>query len=143
MKPTNLREAEHFRNLWQIELDQSETLETALQPSFWAHVARRLRPLAEIIVYPHDFSWRAVLLVRSASPLEARVVVLHHVDLVKADQKAREAAPADKLSATWRTPILKYCVVKADKTVVESGFETKEEAEAWIRDPKPRVAAAA
>lgn len=147
MKPTNLREADHYRNVWQITLDQSETLQSCLQPDFWQHIARRLRPLSEIIVYSHDYGWRATLLVRSATPLSARVVLLSFTDLDAAEAEGRKLAPDATLTTTWKGPALKYCIVrKGDKAVVEQGF-TKTEAEerlaALVADPKLLEQAAA
>jgi hypothetical protein len=135
VKPTNLREAEHYRTTWQITLDPSETLHSCLQPDFWAHVARRLRPLSEITVYAHDFSWRAALLVRSATPMTARVVLLSFIDLDAAEAEGRKIAPDASLTTTWKGPSAKHAIVrKSDKAIVEQGFETKADAEARLAE---------
>jgi hypothetical protein len=130
VKPTNLREADHYRTTWHITLDPSETLQSCLQPDFWQHIARRLRPLSEIIVYAHDFAWRATLLVRSAAPTSARVVLLTFIDLDAAEAEGRTLAPDATLATTWKGPSAKHAIIrKGDKSIVEQGFETKADAE--------------
>lgn len=135
MKPTNLREADHYRNVWQITLPESESLQSCLQPDFWQHVARRLRPLSEIIVYSHDYAWRATLLVRSAAPMSARVAMLTFQDLDAAEAEGRKLAPDATMTTTWKGPSAKHCITrKGDKSIVEQGFETKADAEARLAE---------
>jgi hypothetical protein len=130
VKPTSIREADHYRNVWHVTLDASETLQSCLQPEFWQHIARRLRPLSEIVVYSHDFAWRATLLVRSATPTAARVVMLNFIDLDAAETEGRKLAPDAALATTWKGPHAKHAIIrKGDKMVIEQGFETKADAE--------------
>jgi hypothetical protein len=135
VKPTSIREADHYRNVWHVTLDASETLQSCLQPEFWQHIARRLRPLSEIVVYSHDFAWRATLLVRSATPKSARVVMLTFSDLDAAETEGRKLAPDATLTTIWKGPALKHAIIrKGDKSIVEQGFETKPEAEARLAE---------
>lgn len=147
MKPTHIREAEHYRTVWQVTLDKSETLQSALEPTFWCHVASRLRPLSQIEVYAHDASWYARVVVRSIPPgprpSEARVVLLEHVDLDEAERNAREVAPDTTLEVVWKGPAAKHCVVrKGDKHLVAKGFDSKQAAADWIAHPTPEAPAA-
>lgn len=149
MKPTIIREVEHYRGAaWHVTADKGETRESILAPTFWAHIASRLRPLARIEVFAADGSWFSELIVRSvgptgARPTEARVVELRHVDLDAADAVSRDVAPDTSLEAVWKGPSVKWVAQrKGDKMVQESGFGSKADAEAWIANPVKRAEAA-
>lgn len=146
MKPTQLREAEHYRTTWQLTVDKDETRQSILEPTFWAHVASRLRPQARIEVLSADGAWFSELIVRSigptgARPTEARVTELRHVDLDAADKAHREAAPDSTFEAVWKGPGAKWAVMrKGDKQLLVSGLENKQAALDWIANPPAQAA---
>jgi hypothetical protein len=139
LKPTILREAEHYRTVWQISVDKDETRQSILEPSFWAHVAARLRPQARIEVLAADGSWFSELIVRSigpsgARPTEARVSELRHVDLDLADAAAMKAADDAPMTAVYKGPTVKWGVQHGNVLLV-SGLANKQAAMDWIANP--------
>lgn len=142
-QPTALREADHYRVVWHIDADPGVTLNDTLDPTFWAHVARRLRPRARIEVHAADNSWFAELIVRSASNLEAHVAVMRYVDLDAADREARKTAAKISLTVVRKGPTLKWCVVQNPGNIVlVDRLETRADAEAWLENPPQQAQAA-
>lgn len=143
-QPTVLREADHYRNVWHIDLDPGATLADTLDPKFWAHVAGRLKAKARIEVHAADGSWFAELMVRSATRTEARVVLMREVDLDKADKEAAAAKAVEVLEYVYRGPVAKHSVRrKSDGAILAERLESKREALGWIANPPPAQAAAA
>lgn len=99
-----------------------------LQPSYWAHIADRLRPFDKIEVHPQDRSFYAELLVLQASRLSAKVHVLKKDDLDVID----DATTENEFFIKWKGA-QKYSVIRAaDKLAVQTGFDTKEAAMTWL-----------
>lgn len=146
MKPTILREAEYRRTTWDLTAEKGVDPKAILQPSFWAHVAGRLKVGDRIEVTAFDGSWLAELIVRSkpvGRATEAKVAMLHFHDLQKADKAAKELTEEEGVEVVYKGPTLKFCVVrKSDKTIISERHDTREEAQAVI-DGKPDLAKAA
>ena len=105
------------------------TREDMLKPIFWSHVARRLRPLAEIRAIPKDGKWYGVYLVLYSDHLQAKLKELsfHNLEAIEEPD-----ITSDPYIVEWISPPVKYGVRrKADKHVVKDGFPTKEQAIAW------------
>lgn len=132
-RPTNLFPAEHTILVWHHTVPAEIGLDDVLSPEFWTHVAQKLRPHNRIIVDREDGAWTATLFVRSAARLSATVAVEHFKEFGE-----REALPAEPSAAeyevAWGGPAHKHRVIrKADKQVMEKGFDTPEQASAWLR----------
>src|SRR6266404_9387537 len=63
------------QNVFVVDLPMTVTLDEALQPSYWAHVAEQLTPLDEIKVRAEDGSFVAYLIVGWCGRNYAHVVL--------------------------------------------------------------------
>jgi hypothetical protein len=130
--------AETVRQPYFVRPEEGTKPEALLEPQYWAHVAPKLRPLDEITAVPDGGAWYARYLVLYATTNEAKVHLLEKVAL-------SEAAPADLASAyesKWRGPSAKFGVVNKDtKEVVKDGFETKDQADAFLAQHVKALAA--
>lgn len=112
-------------------IEPEHTFEDIQKPSYWAHVARILQPMARIEVIPDDMSWYAEVMVVATDRASARVAVLRHVDL---DAGEAEAIP-ETHEVKYHGAHKKWSVIrKEDRSVVKDGLQTKEEAIRYLRD---------
>lgn len=146
MKPTILREAEYRRTVWDLTVDKGVEPKAVLQPSFWAHVAGRLKIGDRIEVTAADGSWLYELIVRSkpaGRATEATVIPLNFHDLNALDVETRAALVGVEYEHAWKGPTLKHCVIRlADKAIVVDKLDTKDQALDWIRNPPQQAQAA-
>lgn len=138
-KITSLQSQEIGRNVWVKRLTEETAKEDLLKPTFWAHVARTLRPFDRIEVMAHDGSWYAELIVRSTTSLDATVGLIKFTEFVEPP-----VSGADDYDVVWKGPAAKFCIIRIeDKVRVKDGFENKELAAAWLAlSPELRAAAA-
>jgi hypothetical protein len=122
------KEAEYIRRVWCASPEKGVTVEDMLVPSFWAHVAKQLRPGDRIEAVGNDGSWFVELFVRSASGNDARVAVLR---AVKLDQEV-PAVESDDYEIKYRGNAKWSVVRKSDKAVLIDGQDTKEQAAEWL-----------
>ena len=111
------------------------TLEDVLQPDFWAHHAKDLRPFDEIRVRADDGTWAAYLIVLDCARTWAKVHVLSQHNLVsevsvtsEAEVKAFIESHEVRHSAGRKWHIIR----KSDRAVMSENIEQKEEAVAWL-----------
>lgn len=131
-RPNVLREEAHYVVTWHHTVPADMPFEEMLKPDFWTHVARNLRPHHRIVVDCEDGSWTATLFVRAAGRLSASVAVLSRT--VFEDAPALPAAETG-YTVSWGGPSQKHRVVrKSDSEIVRHGFDTKEQAAAWIKN---------
>lgn len=135
--PHLLKDAEYRRSIHSVILEHGTAYEDILKPAFWAHVARRLKPLNRIEVHPADGSWFAELLVRSVTHVSAVVVELRKVDLQKAPAGTEDA---DEFEIKFRGAAKWSAIRKSTKKVEVEGLESREEVEAWLRRPQAQAA---
>lgn len=134
-----LAEAAFARHL--ITVPSDTTQEALLNPLSYAHIARHLGELDELVVVPSDASFYARLLVLFADRQQAKVVVLDWHDLRSASLAAEDIATDYEVRHIPNREV-RWCVVrKADKTRLVQGLATKEEAYAWIAKNQKRMAA--
>lgn len=134
----SLQAAEHKRNLWVGDADPEATLEEMLKPEFWIHDARKFKPRDEIEVWAKDGSWLEVFVVRSVvipDVGKSVVKVIRKDDVPRSDDKLPEPKPIAGVVAKWRGPHSKWGAVReSDQEVIKDKFETREDAEAWIKE---------
>ena len=65
--------AESVQSVWMVTPPNGTTRDTMLPPIFWAHVARKLRPMAMIWACPKDGTWYGQYLVLYADEHQAKV----------------------------------------------------------------------
>lgn len=105
------------------------TREDVLDPVFWAHVAKNLRPMSEIRIMPKDGAWYGVYLCLYADRTQAKIVELSYHPM----SSIKEEVTASGYEVKWISPPVKWGVIRlADKENVKDGFPTKEEAQKWL-----------
>ena len=113
--------------------------EEMLDPVFWAHVARRMKPMTEIRAMPKDGAWYGIYLVIYADYLQAKIKELGFWDLDTLSEPEKET---DDYEVTWISPPVRFGVRrKSDKEIVKAHFQTKEQAYAWKNQNLPSKAA--
>ena len=125
--PHRFQVAQSVRNIWRIHAENGHTRAHIEQPEYWSHIARRLTPGDIIEVLAENGAFYGQVLVRVSDKLWAKVAVLswHEFDSQSVDSK--------KLEVTWKGPVNKHCVVRvSDGEIIEKGFQTKDEAAAWV-----------
>lgn len=114
------------------------TREDVLDPSFWTHVATRVRPMTEVTVIPKDGAWYGKYFVRYADRTSARVAELMY-------QKLEVVTAADidndMFGVDFTTGQQFFVFRKADKTVLQESFQNKEDAVQWMHDHMKAMAA--
>lgn len=133
LSPTRLQPAEHYCAAYAVVLPHDQSLDDALNPEFWAHVASKLRQHDTIRVIPEDGSYFAELLVVNADRTFAKVKLLRHIPL---DQPAADAeAPLVAFEVKWNGPHDKHTVIrKSDGEKLKTGFVEKPAAQRWLDD---------
>lgn len=128
LHPSRFKVAEQERNLWLVYPEHGTEFEDLLEPSYWSHIAKNLRPGARIEVLAEDGSYWAELLVRATGNLSASVHPLRKVDLGNIP-----LPEASSFAVEYRGPVLKHAVIrKRDGSSIQSGFDTQEAAMQWL-----------
>lgn len=104
--------------------------EDLLHPSFWRHVARKLKSPAIIHSMPQDGAWFARHLVLYADQNQAKVAELEFKQL----ENVSEIQTSDYV-AGWIAPSVKFGVRrKSDNTIMKSGFPSLADAEKYMNE---------
>ena len=136
--------AEFSRNTHVAVAHQGVSLEDALRPVYWAHVAANIRPFDKIELRAEDNSWFADLIVFKATKLEVFARVLTAIDAngdsLSTHHATLVAPVADALTVPagymvdYGGPIHNYRVIRsADSAVLVYGL-SEAEAVAWAID---------
>jgi len=129
LHPTRMKAAEYNRTVYQVVPEDGTAFDEVKEASFWTHVAGKLRIGDRLEVMPEDGTYFAELIVRATNRQGAQIGVLRKVDL---DPVVTESVLTD-YTVDWRGPHHKFGVIRIrDKTIVEKGFDTKEQATAWL-----------
>lgn len=133
LSPTRFQNADHYCTAYAVVLPADQSLDDALNPEFWAHVASKLRQHDTIRIIPEDGSYFAELLVINADRAYAKVKLLRHIPL---DEPAADSVAAlIDLFVKWDGPHNKFAVVrKSDGEKLKVGFVEKVEAQRWLDD---------
>ena len=116
------------------------TREDMMQPIFWSHVARKLKPMFEIWAMPKDGAWYGKWLVIYADSTQAK---LKELDFYSLEEISDPESESDPYIVKWISPPVRFGIVrKADKVIIKDRFETKELAYAWKAQnlPAPKTA---
>jgi hypothetical protein len=121
--------AEHKRVTHYATVEHGTEFAALLDPAYWTHVAKLVKPLDRIEAVAEDGSWFGELLVVGAGNNEVRTVRLAFVAL-------DDVKPAEMETKThaveWRGPALWGVVRKADKAVLVEKL-SKTDAVAWLK----------
>lgn len=127
------RQAEHVRTVWNVVPETGTEAEALLDPGYWSHNARKLKPTDIIEAMPDDGTWYARYIVRSAGPLGAEVFPLEFHKLGNAELKIEGVN--DRFAVKWKGPHHKFAVIRSvDGSVVQPGFQNAEDATRWVAE---------
>lgn len=129
----NFLAAEFARQVFRVTPPAGTTIEEILEPSYWAHVARRLTPYDFIEIVPEDGAFYARLIVVNTGKLFAKVQLIEKIDL-NTPTKVTAIMAMNLFDTKYAGPTAKWRVIrKADNAVVsKEPFGTQQEAEEWL-----------
>lgn len=145
MHSKNFGQEEFKFRTWSAVLEETQTLEDALNPRFWIDQASQLMGFDKtnvmgrgdtIIVRKHDMTERWVLQVVEIGTGFIKAVLIAEGGLK--DPVLPEASP---LEWKWNAGRKAYDVIRKDGFVLSSGHQTKDAAKAWIMDHTKAMAA--
>tara|TARA_Y100000310_G_scaffold320331_1_gene376681 strand:- start:5597 stop:6064 length:468 start_codon:yes stop_codon:yes gene_type:complete len=126
----NMRLQETDYTCWHVTLPLGVTVDDLVVPTFWAHVARHLKPLSEIRADAIDGSFITRMYVTQVGDTWAKVHVWLNTDM-------RDASVSDddpNFYVEFPNATDRWCVRrKTDKSIVKSGFTTREDAATWMQ----------
>lgn len=124
---SRLQRAEHYFAAYAVVLPDGVSLEDAMKPAYWAHVAEKLRQHDTIRIIPEAGAYFAEILVLSAGRGYANVALLRHIPL---DDEAMAGDQGnDLVDVKWRGPHSKWSLVrKSDGAVLKDGLVEKVDA---------------
>lgn len=106
-----------------------------LSPEHWAHVATQFRPRDRVEAWANDGTWMAEFVVLEAGRNWSRLYQLTEHRLTTADVAMTQASQLDPYEIAHRGPHEKWSVIrKVDRAVVHSGEETRDGADAWLKN---------
>ncbi len=134
LNPSGLTPAEHVRETWCITAAFGTRREDIENPSYWAHVAQKLRPKSKIEVFTEDGSFYAEYLVLSSDKTWAKVLNLRFVDLKKLATIPEEQAKTitDGYEIKFRGPKKWSVIRKSDRAVLQEGLHSEQDAGKWL-----------
>lgn len=129
--PNRVQMAEHGRNIHLVTAESGEFPKDFLQPEFYAHVAKDMRPMDHVEIRTDDGTYWAELLVTEAASNWAKVHMLREAQLQSPGEQ-----PSDKrFRVEWKGPHLKHCVIRAkDSSVIHSGDAQRKDSILWLED---------
>lgn len=137
-RPLALLPAAQYVTPYLIYVPSGTVVEQVCEPTFWANVAKKMRPGDKVEVMPNDMAWWAMLIVRAAGGLEAVVQVLQFETLGHAEVAARETPYEVRFVNAER----KWGVFLRDGgDLVRDEFQVKEHAEKYMANHAKTMAA--
>lgn len=143
-----LKRAEFERTVYSVVPDDGTSRKRVMEPDFWAHVGKILRPRDAIeVTFTGDNAGMLELIVVDAGPLWAKVVEKSWTPFQRQDfQESSELRKSQEDNAEyeviWGSPSIQYCVVrKTDKERIFTGLANKEEAQKKLDDYVKALAA--
>ncbi|KKM04207.1 hypothetical protein LCGC14_1766540, partial [marine sediment metagenome] len=124
LKQTSAAHKDHF-----ADIPAGVDFKTALQPSFWAHHVRDLRPLDTIEMFCEDGSWEALCRVMYVGEAEANLKKVYYVE----HGATEEVSASEAYEVKWKGPGAQFCVVrKEDGKVIQDKLYPKDKAQAYL-----------
>lgn len=135
INPSRVKGIEFIQRAYFATAEAGTPFDALLDPGYWSHAAAQFTPYTKITAICEDGSFYAELLVISCDRTWAKVVPLIHKPLTTADVSLTESGRAPEFEIYWRGPQLKFAVKrKADSAVIKDGLQTRDEADAWLKD---------
>jgi len=126
---------------WHVFANMDVSIEKLLKPEAWAHFAMRLKPGDYIVVTRVDNVFIGEFRVLQADNLWAKVEVMR-LPLAKNEEKVDLPPSAtENYSIEWRGRGKHSVVRKSDNVVVQSGMDSRLDAEIWLKQHLKALAA--
>ena len=126
-----IKAVNHARNTWFANIPAGTVFETLLEPDYWAHHTREIRPLDLIEAFCEDGAWEALLRVMFVGRAEIKLSQVYFVQ----HQEPGEETDSEDYQVFWRGPALKFGVRnRHNGEVVKDGFYPKSEAHKFLRE---------
>jgi len=129
LHPHRFKLAEYTHNIWMITPEAGVPVEAIIaDPAYLSHVAKMLKPNDLVRIIPDDSSYFAEAIVRSVSNTHARLALLRRIDI----EPLEDGIVGDH-AVRFMGLHKKHTVIRlSDKKEVQPGFDTKEDALAWL-----------
>jgi hypothetical protein len=122
--------ASDLGNYWAIIVPAGVTVETILQPEFWANVADKLRPADSIEATNDSLDFLARFFVRSVGRARVSLALIQDVQFDALSETSEPAAHRIKFGG----PHNRWCVERiADGKTIKENLETREDAESALK----------
>jgi len=127
-RPTNIEEAAYERNVWQVKPAIKATIKDLLEPSYWAHVAKRMKAGDRIEAIPDDRHYYAEFFVLAASTNWVKLVLMREVELVKDNETTATEGFVVEFAGNhrWR--------VRQGDEILTKGHDDKPAATKWLTE---------
>lgn len=131
LRESRVKLAEYARQRHHVVPEDGTKFEDLLKEEYWAAVAYMFKPCDLIEVHAEDGSYYAELYVRACGRNWAKVAVINKV-MLEPISAAKATRP--EFEAAWKGPSRKFSVVRvSDNEIIRDGFDTREQAEEYIR----------
>ena len=126
-----LKEIEHVRRDWFMDVPAGVVLDDVLKPGYLAHYTKTLRPLDRIEAFCEDGSWEAMLRVMFVGQVEVKTRVISVLNTVETDN----VAPlSDAYDIIWRGPVLRFCLISTvSREIIKDRLYQRAEAIQYLR----------
>ena len=124
-------------NLWDIVVEANTPFEALFTPEYWSHVCstKPLRMGDEIRATPDEGNYVAWFYVVDVGQNWAKVALRQRLDLDEQTTAGDAPGAPRGHHVEFRGRELKHTVIRdSDKSVLQSGFKTAGEAQAWLND---------
>jgi hypothetical protein len=131
-----IEQAQYRRQLWLALIPAGHGEKDILQPEYYAHFAKKLRPRDRIEMMTDDGNFLYDLMVTAASDNHAQVIVLRRYDLTQCRRITEEMREAglNQFTVAWHGPGVKYGITRVSNgNRVKDGFAEKSEAENYLK----------
>lgn len=134
-RPAKLKEhrmdlAEYKRNVFQVVPDAGALPEDLLEPEYWTHVARKLKPGDIIEAISEDSTWEAEYRVLYSDRSQAKMSLRWSTKLEKVNP---EDMSDGRHHVEYKGAVDKWCVIsKKNNQTVRGGFVQSSEAILWM-----------
>lgn len=144
LRHENFKAHQFAFNEWSAVLEPNHTIEDALSPEYWASHADTV--MGHNKADPKGFL--DLIKVRKPSTAEYWELLIVGIGrgfiktkIVKELRAAEIESPSGALAIRWNVGRKRHEVVRADGAVMQSGFQTKEDAADWIKTHNTAMAA--
>lgn len=135
---------EHARNHHFVRPSDGFTIDDAMTPECWAHVANLVRQWDSIAIAPEDGTWYGEFVVVKVSENSVILARTNYVDLgISIDLETDSGGVPDAYKVEWAGPVHKWRVVRiVDERVLAFGM-IKLDAITWAQNDAKASRAAA